>query len=225
MISRKTRTLLTTLIVTLGCGVLGFLFYKSDEYRAAVPLVFIFGLIILLVPAGTNMAKLLINPRRRTMIEARLEAQERRTYEARLWRKGIPHLVTSLYFGHIQNYPEWIRVSRDYVPSSVTNAGRTEEGAVRLLLYFADYTFPYKEWRLEEAGNQEYKQAVLEVVREGRRALSLRVAQTVDSHGVARWEPVAVESFKEGDWIRDFGNLKAEIVAIIKDRAREARES
>ncbi len=225
MVSRKTRTLLTTLIVILGCGVLGFLFYISDEYRAATPLVFLFGLIILLVPAINSFTKLLASPRRQTMIEARMAAQEERVDEARLWREGIPHLVTNLYFGHIQNYPEWINVSRDYVPSSVSNAGRTEDGSVRLLLYFTDYVFPYKEWQLGDADNANAKQAIVEVVREGQRVLSLRATQTTDASGGTHWEPVAVESFKTGDWIRDMQNLKAEIIAIIKDREREARES
>ena len=171
------------------------------------------------------MIKLFMNPRQRTIIEAKLAAQEEKMDEARLWRQGIPHLITNLYFGHIQNYPEWIHVSRDYVPSSVTNAGRTEEGSVRLLLYFTDYVFPYKEWQLADADNPQYKQSIVEVVREGERVFALRAAQTTDNNGLTRWEPVSVESFKNGAWVRDFKNLKAEIIAIIKDREREARES
>jgi hypothetical protein len=222
---KKTHTLLTTLIVILGCGVLGFIFYSSDTYRAATPLVFIFGIIILLIPVINKILKALIPPKTRSLVESRLAAQDLKLDEARFWREGIPQLVTNLYFGHVMNYPEWIQVSRDYVPSSVTNANRTEEGWVRLLLYYADYLFPYKEWSLSNSSEDSYKQAVLEVVREGERVLTLRVTETIDKKGVARWEPTAVESFVRGEWTKDFQNLKAEVIAIIKDREREARES
>ena len=61
---------------------------------------------------------------KKSLINELTKDQERELVEfrARMWRQGVPILVTNLYFGHIQNYPEWIQISRDYVPSSVTNA-------------------------------------------------------------------------------------------------------
>lgn len=225
MASRQKRTLIVTLIVILGCGVLSFIFWSSDKYRAATPLVFIFGAIILLVPAINSLIKLFIPREKRAMLKARMAAAQAHVDEQRLWRSGNPQLVTSMYFSHIRNYPEWIRESRDYVPSSITNAGKTDEGWVRLLMYYADYIFPYKEWVVTEEGGGEYKQAVLEVVREGVRVLTLRVAESADADGVLRWTPTAIEGFTVGPWIDDFRNLKTEILAILKDREREAREN
>jgi hypothetical protein len=221
---KKAHTLLTTLIVILGCGVLGFIFYYSDSYRAATPLVFIFGILILLIPLISRTLTFFIPPQARSLVRAHLNAQEMKLDEARFWREGIPQLVTNLYFVHLRNYPEWIHLSRDYVPSSITNASRTEKGWVRLLLYYADYLFPYKEWELS-GGADTYKQAVLQIIREGQNVLTLRVTETVDKKGMSHWEPTAIESFTRGYWIKDLENLKAEIVAIIKDREREARES
>jgi hypothetical protein len=225
MAQKKTRTLLTTLIVILGCGVVGYIFWISDRYRAATPLVFIFGAIILLIPAIGSLIRLFMPAQKRTLLREREIQQRMRENENALWRNHIPQLVTSLYFGHIQQYPQWIRESRDYVPSSVTNAGRTDEGWVRLLLYYADYIFPIKEWQTPDKNNVQLKQGVLEVVREGVRVLTLRVVQRPDKGGVPRWEPVAIEGFHMGEWVRDFQNLKAEVLAIIKDREREAREN
>lgn len=225
MISRKTRSLLTTLIVILGSGVVAFIFWTSDKYRAATPLVFIFGALVLLVPAIGNVIKMFASPKQKTVLEARSVAKEMHANEDFLWRNHIPQLITNLYFRHIENYPQWIRESRDYVPSSVTNAGRTDEGWVRLLLYFADYIFPYQEWSLPAETGSPNRQAVLEVVREGVRMITLRLTRTTNKSGLPQWEPIAIEGFHPGDWIRDFQNLKAEILAIIKDREREAREN
>ncbi len=217
--------MLTTIIVILGCGVLGFVFWTSDKYRAATPLVFIFGAVVLLVPASRSLLKLFMPPQRRATFEAETTARRAKADETALWRSGIPQLVTNLYFGHIRNYPEWVKESRDYVPTSVTNAGRTDEGWVRLLMFFSDYVFPYKEWVLPNQVTTEYKEAVVEIIREGQKVLILRAGEVPDKRGVAHWTPIAIESFAMGDWIRDFQNLKAEILAIIKDREREARES
>ena len=226
MTSRQKRTLLTTIIVILGCGVLGFIFWSSEKYRAATPLVFIFGAIVLLVPAINRLIKLFMPQQKRTIGNARKMAARAHADEDRLWRMGIPQLVTSLYFGHIKNYPEWVRESRDYVPSSITNAGRTDEGWVRLLMYYADYIFPYKEWgQNEQKSVGSYKQAIIEVVREGIRVLTLRVTESPDTSGALHWEATAIEGFTMGPWVGDFQNLKTEILSILKDREREAREN
>jgi hypothetical protein len=225
MFSKKKRTLFLTLIVILGCGMLGFIFQTSDDYRAATPLVFIFGAIILLVPAISSIIELFVAPRDRAIKSVQAATLHLRSEEESLWQRGIPHLVTNLYFGHIRHYPEWIHESRDYVPSSVSNAGKTEEGWVRLLLAYSDYVFPYQEWPMPNQDNPGYKDIILEIVREGVRVLTLRITQTVDKNGSPQWSPTSIEGLHVNGWVKDFQNLKAEVLAIIKDREREAREN
>lgn len=225
MASRKTRILLTTLIVILGTGMTGFIFWTSDTYRAATPLVFIVGAIILFIPALRTLAALFLTPEQRIAYQARRAAALAQKNERDFYHSGIPQLVTNLYFAHIQHYPEWIRVSRDYVPSSVTNAGLTEQGEVRILLYYRDYVFTHTHWRTGDNDSDDYQDGTLAVTCEGTVVLTLRITRAPGKKGIARWSPVAIESFTIGNWIRDFQNVKAEIIAIIKDRERDARES
>ncbi len=211
--------MLTSLGIIAGTGIVGFFCWESSQYRAATPLVFIFGL-ALLFTIFFRQIKELLNGR---LFRFSSAARSKRIDEQRLWRWRIPQLVVSLYFSHIQQYPEWIRESRDYVPSSVTNAGRTEAGQIMILLYYAQYAFTFTSFPIVD---NEQPQGMLEVVREGRRELLLRVLQTSTKKGLLYWVPTAIEAFEiREDWIRELRNLQAEILAIIKDRAREARES
>jgi hypothetical protein len=220
MALRKTRTLLTTLSIIVGTGIVAFFCWESDVYRAVTPLVFIFGLLVLF----TTLFRQIKNFFNGAVIGVRVGAARIvRSEEKKLWRRHIPQLVTNLYFTHIQQYPEWIRESRDYVPSSVTTAGRTAEGQVIILLYYAQYTFMFTPFAVTDG---EQQQGILEVIREGRRVLLLRVLQSITKKGVVYWVPTSVEAFEMSqEWMREFENLKAEILAIIKNRAREARES
>jgi len=226
MVSRKTRSLLVTLIVILGCGVAGFVFWASEEYRALTPLVFILGAVILFIPWIKYVFKFFLKkPKSGMALKKWANKQRSRADERLLWSRGTPQLVANLYFGHIKNYPEWIRESRDYVPSSITNAGRTEQGSVRLLLFYADYIFQFRKWIPPNGTDDRLKKGVLEITREGDTVFVLRTSQKPNKKGIIRWQPTSIELFQVGVWIKDFENLQAEILAILKDRAREARES
>jgi len=217
MAFRQTRTMLTLLLTILGTGVVAFIIWSTDEYRAGTPLVFISGLILSLIIIVNNL------------LSSSKPNQPRlfgKTTVDKLWNRHIPQLVTNLYFAHIRQYPEWIKESPDYVPSSITNAGRTENGSVQILLYYAEYDFKFNEWTHKEDEYNEHRQGALDVLREDAKIISLRVTQTVSKKGVSNWEPIAIEVFNSNlSWIKDFENLKMEILAIMKNRAREARES
>lgn len=221
--------LIVTTLTLVGCGVLAFIFWMvGGRYRAAVPLIFILGAALAFFPTirtllrrrrfrnGRNHHYPLSTPRL-----TRIKRYQKR----QLWRNGIPHLITSLYFNYIQYYPEWVHDSRDYVPSSITAVSRDKAGNVHLLLYYAQYVFTLRTNGKKKNNGPDATAGTLEIVREGHPVLMLTLTQGTDRLGVSHWIPVSVGQFMVGDWMREINNLRQEIIAILKDRARDARES
>lgn len=212
MRSLTSKSVLIAALIIVGTGAAGFFFWNNDSLRAATPLVFIFGLGVLVIFGVQGLVE--IAPEIPTFFSGQ------RTIH-KLWRDHIPQTITKLYFRHIRNYPEWIRVSRDFVPSCVTLAIHTDEKWVRILLYYADYLFMTNETTVSETE----KIITLTIIRENITVMTLAVKQTSYPDQRDNWEPLKILNIAPGPWLREFENMRSEIVAIIKDREREAREN
>ena len=199
------KTYIAGLVILSGCIFVSLDFwFAGGGYRAVSPLVFILGclgFVLIVTKRAEPFWRLLTTPA--------LPLQKKL-----LWRRQIPQLVTGLYINHIAQYPDWKTISPDFIPTSVTAAIKSDN-KIKIILYFNEYDFAF---------NEQAEQALLEIFTGGKKVFGLILSQHMADYAPT-WEPAEIQTFVPGPWISAFIRLRAEVVAIIKERAREARES
>lgn len=136
----------------------------------------------------------------------------------------IPELIAGLYLKHIRKYPDWKSIAPEYMPECVTAAINTGEGKMKIILNLHEYEFWFKEWSFNTPDGKTHARGLLEIFKaDGTKIFGLLLAKG-KAGDRNRWEASETETFERGPWIDDFKKLASEILAIIREKAREAHE-
>lgn len=223
---RIPRQQIVALLILTGCIIVGgFFWVLAGGYRAVSPLVFILGIIGYFASIkGMIKNPFAAEPAPDPDIKALMETKQLDRQKKILWRDHIPELISGLFLKHIRHYPEWKEHSPEIVPSAVTAAVRTREENLKVIMYFNEYEFRFKEWSYTTPDRLGHTHGLLEIFLGNHKVFGLLVAKEkteLTDHWVAR----DIEAFSAGQWLNDFKKLSSEIIVILKTRAREAREN
>ncbi len=129
-------------------------------------------------------------------------------------------LFEELYFHNIIYYPRWIKHSRSYVPSIVTSVIELEKEAIQIELNGKKYLFCFKENKFSTPDGEAHRHGLLELSLSNERLLALNAAFDYEREYDPDWSIFGIEAFIEGDWIRDFQELKHRIEVEYEERKR-----
>ena len=131
--------------------------------------------------------------------------------------KGVPDLISELYFGEIEYYPSWItHEGREYVPNVITKATRSEKEeddktkkVTGFTLNSNDYRFEFSEDSFGTPDGEWNTHGLLELFQGEQRVLALICSLNTNDID-SEWRQFDIEAFIDGDWVNDFQLLKQE---------------
>jgi hypothetical protein len=131
---------------------------------------------------------------------------------------GLLDLITDIYMNHVKNFPELIRCNRDYVPSMVKNfiesKKRWDHTEIVIELNDKKYTFRFNERNITLPDGKNFKCGDLELFFNNEKCFALYLhCDEFEYYGYHSysWSASEINAFKEGEWIKDFKELKKQI--------------
>ena len=134
---------------------------------------------------------------------------------------GVDKLLSELYFDHgLRHYSAGMHHQDQRYPI-ISDAQKLDDNSVRLTMNGKNYVIAYRD--KSSTFMLDYHGGDLELSSEKRTLICLSISEKADEY-VTTYEPFDITAFIEGDWIKDFQQLREQVLERAARWERDRKE-